>query len=96
MVRLRSTASSTVEINRPVNLHKCLRALDACDGVVRGETDQRRDVRDDERQTQPIGQVRSHGQRPRRFAVVDVDRTHDGRTHVRSMPDSGSNRTSCV
>ncbi len=35
-----STIASAIEINRPVNLKKCLRALDACDGVVRHVTDQ--------------------------------------------------------
>ena len=35
-----STIASAIEINRPVNLTKCLRALDACDGVVREVTDQ--------------------------------------------------------
>ena len=30
-----STIASAIEINRPVNLKKCLRALDFCDGVVR-------------------------------------------------------------
>jgi threonine synthase len=34
------TIASAIEINRPVNLMKCLRALDACDGVVREVTDQ--------------------------------------------------------
>lgn len=34
------TIASAIEINRPVNLRKCLRALDACDGVVRRVTDQ--------------------------------------------------------
>ncbi|HYO23871.1 MAG TPA: threonine synthase [Lacipirellulaceae bacterium] len=34
------TIASAIEINRPVNLIKCLRALDACDGVVREVTDQ--------------------------------------------------------
>ena len=34
------TIASAIEINRPVNLTKCLRALDACDGVVRKVTDQ--------------------------------------------------------
>jgi threonine synthase len=34
------TIASAIEINRPVNLKKCLRALDACDGVVRKVTDQ--------------------------------------------------------
>ena len=29
------TVASAIEINRPVNLHKCLRALDAMNGVVR-------------------------------------------------------------
>lgn len=33
--RKASTVASAIEINRPVNLVKCLRALDACDGVVR-------------------------------------------------------------
>ncbi|MBM4000324.1 MAG: threonine synthase [Planctomycetes bacterium] len=35
-----STIASAIEIQRPVNLAKCLRALDACDGVVRRVTDQ--------------------------------------------------------
>ncbi len=34
------TIASAIEINRPVNLKKCLRALDACDGVVRQISDQ--------------------------------------------------------
>jgi len=33
------TLASAIEINRPVNLEKCLRALDFCDGVVREVTD---------------------------------------------------------
>lgn len=33
--RRADTLASAIEINRPVNLKKCLRALDACDGVVR-------------------------------------------------------------
>jgi threonine synthase len=35
-----STIASAIEINRPVNLTKALRALDRCDGVVRDATDQ--------------------------------------------------------
>ena len=35
-----STIASAIEINRPVNLKKCLRALDFCDGVVRQVSDQ--------------------------------------------------------
>lgn len=35
-----STIASAIEINRPVNLVKCLRALDVCDGVVREVSDQ--------------------------------------------------------
>ncbi|PHS07630.1 MAG: threonine synthase [Blastopirellula sp.] len=35
-----STLASAIEINRPVNLIKCLRALDFCNGVVRQVTDQ--------------------------------------------------------
>ncbi len=35
-----STIASAIEINRPVNLNKCLRALDRCRGVVREVTDQ--------------------------------------------------------
>lgn len=35
-----STIASAIEINRPVNLSKCLRALDTCDGVVREVSDQ--------------------------------------------------------
>src|SRR5690606_15240992 len=38
--RKASTIASAIEINRPVNLSKCLRALDVCDGVVRNVTDQ--------------------------------------------------------
>jgi threonine synthase len=34
------TIASAIEINRPVNLTKCLRALDCTDGVVREVTDQ--------------------------------------------------------
>ncbi len=35
-----NTIASAIEINRPVNLKKCLRALDFCDGVVRQVSDQ--------------------------------------------------------
>lgn len=35
-----STIASAIEINRPVNLTKCLRALETCSGVVREATDQ--------------------------------------------------------
>lgn len=38
--RRASTLASAIEINRPVNLVKALRALSFCDGVVRGVTDQ--------------------------------------------------------
>jgi threonine synthase len=38
--RKASTIASAIEINRPVNLKKCLRALAVCDGVVRRVTDQ--------------------------------------------------------
>lgn len=38
--RRASTIASAIEINRPVNLNKCLRALEFCDGVVREVTDQ--------------------------------------------------------
>jgi threonine synthase len=38
--RKASTIASAIEINRPVNLTKCLRALDVSDGVVRRVTDQ--------------------------------------------------------
>ena len=34
------TIASAIEINRPVNLSKCLRSLEICDGVVREVTDQ--------------------------------------------------------
>lgn len=37
--RRASTIASAIEINRPVNLYKCLRALEWCDGVVREVTD---------------------------------------------------------
>src|SRR5581483_10683820 len=35
-----STIASAIEINRPVNLKKCLRALDFCQGLVRQVSDQ--------------------------------------------------------
>jgi len=35
-----NTIASAIEINRPVNFDKCLRALEVCDGVVRETTDQ--------------------------------------------------------
>jgi threonine synthase len=38
--RRAETIASAIEINRPVNLTKCLRALAVCDGVVREATDQ--------------------------------------------------------
>ena len=38
--RRASTIASAIEINRPVNYQKCLRALHVCDGVVREVTDQ--------------------------------------------------------
>jgi threonine synthase len=38
--RRADTIASAIEINRPVNLTKCLRALDVCDGVVREVTEQ--------------------------------------------------------
>jgi threonine synthase len=38
--RKASTIASAIEINRPVNLNKCLRALEDCDGVVRQVSDQ--------------------------------------------------------
>ena len=38
--RRADTIASAIEINRPVNLTKCLRALDFCNGVVRKVTDQ--------------------------------------------------------
>lgn len=38
--RKASTIASAIEINRPVNLNKCIRALEFCDGVVRRVTDQ--------------------------------------------------------
>lgn len=38
--RRASTLASAIEINRPVNLKKCLRALEICDGVVREVSDQ--------------------------------------------------------
>ncbi len=34
------TCASAIEISRPVNLKKCLRALDVCNGIVRAVTDQ--------------------------------------------------------
>ena len=38
--RRASTIASAIEINRPVNLYKCIRALECCQGVVRETTDQ--------------------------------------------------------
>ena len=38
--RRASTIASAIEINRPVNLEKCLRAIEVCDGVVREASDQ--------------------------------------------------------
>lgn len=38
--RRASTLATAIQINRPVNLIKALRALDACDGVVRQVSDQ--------------------------------------------------------
>ena len=38
--RRASTLATAIEINRPVSLRKCLRALDVCDGVVRQVSDQ--------------------------------------------------------
>lgn len=38
--RRASTIASAIEINRPVNYEKCLRALHVCNGVVREVTDQ--------------------------------------------------------
>jgi len=38
--RRASTIASAIEINRPVNLYKCLRALEVTDGVVREVSDQ--------------------------------------------------------
>lgn len=35
-----NTIASAIEINRPVNFKKCLRALDVCNGVVREVSDQ--------------------------------------------------------
>jgi threonine synthase len=34
------TCASAIEISRPVNLRKCLRTIDVCDGVVRAVTDE--------------------------------------------------------
>ena len=38
--RRASTIASAIEINRPVNLRKCIRALEWCGGVVRQTSDQ--------------------------------------------------------
>ena len=38
--RRASTIASAIEINRPVNLEKCLRAIEVCGGVVREADDQ--------------------------------------------------------
>lgn len=37
--RRAATVATAIEINRPVSLRKCLRALDVCDGVVRQVSD---------------------------------------------------------
>jgi threonine synthase len=34
------TCASAIEISRPVNLKKCLRAIEVCDGIVRAVTDE--------------------------------------------------------
>ena len=39
--RRASTLATAIEINRPVSLLKCLRALDVCDGIVREVDDQK-------------------------------------------------------
>ncbi len=38
--RRASTIASAIEINRPVNLYKCIRALEVCNGLVRQASDQ--------------------------------------------------------
>ena len=38
--RRAATLATAIQINRPVNLVKCLRSLDICDGVVREVSDQ--------------------------------------------------------
>jgi threonine synthase len=38
--RRAATLATAIQINRPVNLAKCLRALDICDGVVRDVSDE--------------------------------------------------------
>ena len=38
--RRADTLATAIQINRPVNLKKCLRALEVCDGVVRDVSDQ--------------------------------------------------------
>ena len=38
--RRASTLATAIEINRPVNLMKCLRALEVCDGIVREVSDE--------------------------------------------------------
>ena len=38
--RRAATMATAIQINRPVNLVKCLRAIDVCDGVVREVSDQ--------------------------------------------------------
>ncbi len=44
--RRADTLATAIEINRPVNLEKCLRALETCDGVVReGDDQQIRDAK---------------------------------------------------
>jgi len=34
------TCASAIEISRPVNLKKCLRSIDICNGIVRAVTDE--------------------------------------------------------
>ncbi len=68
--RRASTIASAIEINRPVNLDKCLRALDVCNGVVREVSDQ--DILDAKapgRRRRPGVRAGQRRQRGRREAV---------------------------
>jgi len=55
--------------------------------VAHDDVSQRRNVHDDERQTESLSQVDSNCERPLRFAIIiDSDGTYDRRTHTEHMP----------
>ncbi len=61
--RRASTIASAIEINRPVNLTKCIRALEWCNGLVREATDQ--EILDAKAQVARADWVASRPARPR-------------------------------